>query len=313
MNLVITALFPLHFLNDGVRTTFLSLLPFIAKDLHLSFMQIGVLTASQCLLATICALPAGFFASRFGGFKILLFCLIIYSLAGIGSSISSTFITLAIFFYISSIGFGMFHILAYAIVVRNSEKKKVGRNMGNFTAIGDLGRTLIPTIILSLAAFIGWRITFGALALFGLIAYILLKQLFFSKRKELLQPDPYIQQEHHRAWLKQTAILLRDKKLLLVSLAGVLDGLAGNSIFVFVPFLLLQKGIGQILLGIFMGGYFIGSLSGKALLGRGTDRFGNKTIFILAEFFMAALLILFTFLHQSVIIFIIVFFSWTFY
>ena len=55
----------LHFLNDGVRSTFVTLLPFIAKDLHISLSSIGFLGSAQALFGSLLALPAGFLSSRF--------------------------------------------------------------------------------------------------------------------------------------------------------------------------------------------------------------------------------------------------------
>src|SRR5258705_5754929 len=84
MSTVFIILYVLHFLNDGIRTTFISLLPFIARDLHLSFTQVGFLTASQGALTALLALPAGFFAMKIGGFKILFFALLFYSFGAFG-------------------------------------------------------------------------------------------------------------------------------------------------------------------------------------------------------------------------------------
>ncbi len=63
----IKGLLILHFLNDGVRTTFVTLLPFIAKDLSLNLSAVGFLGSAQPLFASLLALPAGFFAGSFLG------------------------------------------------------------------------------------------------------------------------------------------------------------------------------------------------------------------------------------------------------
>lgn len=74
----------LHFLNDGFRTTFVTLLPFIAKDLSLNLSTVGFLGSTQALLASFLSLPAGFLAARFGGVHFLTYLLIIYSLGAFG-------------------------------------------------------------------------------------------------------------------------------------------------------------------------------------------------------------------------------------
>src|SRR3990172_9680728 len=93
----LSGLMILHFLNDGVRSTFVAMLPFIATGLSLNLSSVGFLGSAQPLFASILALPAGFLASRLGGFHFLVFLLIIYSIGAFFASISPNlfFITLA--------------------------------------------------------------------------------------------------------------------------------------------------------------------------------------------------------------------------
>lgn len=62
----------LHFLNDGVRTTIIVLLPLIAVDLSLSLTQVGFLGSSQPLIGALLALPTGYILGKLGGYKVIL-------------------------------------------------------------------------------------------------------------------------------------------------------------------------------------------------------------------------------------------------
>ena len=287
-------LFLLHFFNDGIRTTLIAMLPFVAKDLHLTFTLVGFLGSSQGFLASIFSLPAGFLSGRLGGDRLMLFSLLLYSLGTLGIAASPHVSFLILTFYFTAAGFGMFHTIGYTLVSRISEKTRIGKNLGNFTAVGDMGRLVLPTIAMIAVPFLGWRLTLFFVAIAGIILYGILQAISRQKRAALLQNSP-VTNESHREWTAHILFLLKQKKLLLILAAGVIDGLAGNPIYIFLPFLLLQKGVSIAMLGVFTASYFTGSLFGKSMLGRCTDMFGNANVFVIAEIAMAACLLLLTF------------------
>ncbi len=278
----------LHFLNDGIRTTFVILLPFIAKDLSLNFTSVGFLGSSQPLLAGILALPAGFITARIGGFRLLIILLLVYSIGALGVASSLNIFMLIPMFLLGALGFGMFHTVGFILVAASSDKSNVGRNMGNFTSIGDIGRVALPPLAIFAASFFGWRTTMVFVSIIGFVIYVL-SQFFLKKEKHL--QNSALKKESYGDFIKNTLLLLKIRKLRFVILSGILDSLASNPIYLFLPFLLILKGVTASQLGGLMGAFFVGSLIGKFLLGRGVDKFGNLKIFILSELGMAGLII----------------------
>lgn len=306
MNQFLLALYILHFLNDGIRTEIVALLPFLAKDLHLSFTQIGFLGSSQGLLAFLLAFPAGYISNKIGGYKLILTSLLIYTLGTLAIGLSPNIMFLIITFYLTAVGFGMFHVVGFSLVSRISEKTNIGRNLGNFTSIGDIGRIVIPSIAIFAMTFINWRQAFIITALLGVIAFGIL-QIYSRRWKFTDSHNQLYKNETHSDWLKQIIILLKTKKLLLIISAGVIDSLAGSPVFIFLPFLLIHKGMSAGILGIFIGIYLTGSLLGKSALGIGLDKFGSKKIFIIAEFLMAFCMILISVSEQMILLLFITF------
>lgn len=305
MSNILTSVFILHFFNDGIRTAYVTLLPFIAKDLHLTFTQIGFLGASQGTLALLLAIPIGIITSKIGGIKLLFTFLFIYSLCAIGIGFSSTFLLLFLFFYLAATAFGPFHLISQSIVARTAERKTLGNTMGNYTAIGDSGRIAIPAIALFLTTYIAWRNTYFLMAFFGIVIFVALLW-FLRNNRHIFQKDTnYLIEETSKEWLSQMLLMLRQKKLFFIILAGLLDGIGGASIYVYLPFFFLSKGISHALLSVFVGAYFAGSLVGKKYLSKGVDTYGPTKIFISAEIFMAVLLVLMTFLNAKLLIFLI--------
>lgn len=70
----------LHIFNDGYESSFLLLLPFIAKDIHINLTQVGFLGTIFNSLSIHLAIPAGYIAKKIGGMKTLIFALFIYAL-----------------------------------------------------------------------------------------------------------------------------------------------------------------------------------------------------------------------------------------
>lgn len=296
MNLL-SSLFSLHFFNDGIRTAIVALLPFVAKDLHLNFTQVGFLGSSQGASAFILAILAGFLSTRVGGHKLILLSLLVYSLGILGISLAPNIYALIFAFYLTAGGFGMFHTVGYTLISRISEKTNIGKNLGNFTAIGDIGRILVPAIAIFAVTLLEWRFTYLSIALIGLFVFIFIWLTSQKSRVESSKITPETKESNFE-WIKQLALILKQKNFLLIALTGVIDGLAGNPIYIFLPFLLLYKGINVALFGVFMGIYFLGSLSGKSILGRCVDKLGNIKVFIVAEVLMAVCLIVLIIFQQ---------------
>ncbi|RJR15038.1 MFS transporter [Candidatus Microgenomates bacterium] len=296
MDVKINTLFLLHILNDGIRTTVISLLPFIVADLSLTLAHAGILGSSQALIGTLLAIPSGYIAYKFGGFRVLVFCLLLYSLGLLGISAAPVFPWLLLAFFATASGFGFFHPVSFALVSRLSQKNARGKTMGNFLVLGDIGRIVIPAAALSLATVIGWRYVYVLGAVVGLMAFIASK--LFVKNPE---QEKHIEQKQtmgKRQWLQDIGKLLRQSRFRIVLFSAIGDSIASSSNYVYLTFLLLSRGITASQLAFFITAYTLGSLSGKAALGRLVDRYGNRKVFVLSEWGMGIVLVLLIYAQQ---------------
>lgn len=303
MNRDLKILSLLHILNDGYRTTAVTILPFIAKDLSLNLTTVGVLGSSQTFIGTLLAVPSGYLAAKIGGFKLLLTSLILYSLGFVGISFSPHFLFIFLAFYLGAIGFAFFHPVSFALVTRLSEPAHRGKNMGNFMSLGDIGRMIIPSLALAAIPYIGWRMFMCIAAIVGFGIYAI-SRLYL--RKEIRPEENKVAPDlGKRVWLKSSLLLLKEKHFRQTLFAAVGDTLASSNIYIYLPFLLLSRGIAATQLVLFTSAFFFGSLSGKALLGRGVDLYGNKKMFIFSEIAMAVTLLFLAVFHQFFIMLLI--------
>src|SRR6266545_3968604 len=87
-------LYALHIFNDGFIAALLLFLPFIAKDLGLNLTQAGFLGTLVNSLTIFLAIPAGYIATKIGGFKTLIFACFLYGLGYVGVGLSHAYVWL---------------------------------------------------------------------------------------------------------------------------------------------------------------------------------------------------------------------------
>jgi MFS transporter, FSR family, fosmidomycin resistance protein len=200
-------------------------------------------------------------------------------------------------FCLGGIGFGVFHPIAFALIAKWSPKEKRGRMIGDFTAIGDVGRIGITAALSFIAVAVGWQLAAVMYAAVALVMFVFLKRFLASREGiEAQAKVPPL-----KLWQ-----ILKNRRYVLAMGAGALDSFASASLFIFLPFLLLKRGVDPALLGTFTAAFFVGNLFGKTILGRFVDRIGSAKVFILAEVLMAIFIL---FLANSTAVFFIIFCS----
>lgn len=154
--------------------------------------------------------------------------------------------------------------------------------MGNFTAVGDIGRVGISAVLTFIVVYIGWRTTayLYALAamLLGLVCYFFL----LHHKSDIVSPKSSPQGIDVPLWQ-----LITQKRFIFSVSASFFDSFAGSSLYIFLPFLLLKRGIDPAFLGLFAATFFVGSFLGKIVLGKFVDKIGNSQVFIMSEITMA--------------------------
>lgn len=276
----------LHILNDGFKASLLLFLPFIARDLNISLTKVGFLGTAVNSLEIFLAIPAGMIAAYVGGFRFLIITMLFYGLGYLFLSLSYTYVMIIIAFILAGISFGMFHPVAFSVVSKMFGKGERGSQLGNFTALGDLGRIGISSLTTFIITSIGWRQTafFSFTLVLGL--FVLFYLLFSYKKRgipkvdqEVLGPGP--------SYLD----ILKNRRFMLATSCFILDSFASSALFIFIPFLLLKRGVAPVYLGALTSTFFIGNMFGKVLLGKLVDRLGNVRVFIISEYLMALFIV----------------------
>lgn len=250
--------------------------------MHINLTQVGTLGTLLTVFSIILAVPSGYIAVKLGGFKTLILALLIYSLGFVGVGFSQNYQHLLLLFTIGGVGFGLFHPIAFALIAKGSAKEKRGSSMGNFSAFGDLGKIGISTLLTLVAVYLGWKNTaflYGSIAIsiaLFLYFYLLKKHEIFTRKESSAIPMSLWQ-------------ILKNKRFICAAATNIFDNFASQSLFIFLPFLLLARGFSPSVLGLLAGAFFVGNFTGRLVLGKFVDIYGSTKVFIASEILMALL------------------------
>ena len=279
-----------HVIVDGLYDSVPILLSFMIVAFGAQEKDAGVILSVAALLGTLAGLGTKGCSQRFGFLRTL--CLI-SGTSGVGSvanTVSQNIWFSGFFFIIALLGYGVFHNAAFSYLTVRTERPMLGKVLGDFTAIGDIGRIPITAFAGFLAAWSfagipGWRIV---CALFGSIACCI--ALYFLLIW-LRNGDAGVERCEERPQSLLPALsLLRDRHTASTVAANILDGFSGDQIFAFLPFLLFAKGMDPKVIGSFALAFTVGCFAGKMACGRLVGIFGSRKVFITSKLIMSVLL-----------------------
>lgn len=282
-------LYVLHFFSKGWQVSLLILLPFIQQEFGISLWDIGVISMVMSVCSIGAALVAGKVSERIGNKQVVVVSISCYVLAWLLFFFVRNQLMLWPIFALGGISAGLFDPIASALIARIAKDEHRGKDLGDYAAAGDLGRVGITTLTTLLIGFTSWQtVTFlffaCSLLLLGafLVIHAMYKEVHIKEEKQ-----PSTKALHH---------LFREKKFVTALLTGLCDSFSSPSLFIFLPFLLLPKGIEIAETGFLTSLFFFGYFSGRMLLGRFADKHGKVKVLIIAEVTMALLIVSLVFL-----------------
>ncbi|HWQ61606.1 MAG TPA: MFS transporter [Negativicutes bacterium] len=284
----------IHVVVDGLYDSVPILLSFMVFSFGAGEKEAGGIISLANTVITFAGLWTIFFSRYLGLFSTFGLIVLMNGLGFLSIAFSPNLYLAGMCFIIGTAGFGVFHNLAFSFITANSARRSLGKTMGDFTAIGDIGRIPLASLAGFLAAFSlfglpGWRIVCFT---YGLGAVLLAGYIWFSfqhENPESIADDPATSMAGK---FFPSFSLLRRRQYVLPISASVLDAFGSNQVFVFLPFLLFDKGIDPKVIGAFALAFTVGCLVGKTALGRLVDKYGTRKVFILSELMMAVLLVI---------------------
>lgn len=278
-----------HIMNDGFFDAVPVLLTFVALAYGLGEKEIGMVVSCGTALGTVAGLATMFLSRYLSPLKTISLLIGVGGAGFVAASFSPGFLFAGISFTVVMFGYSLFHNICFSYLTVHTERKKLGRILSDFAAIGDIGRIPFIAIAGYLSAFTffnvsGWKLVSFFFGIVGLVSAVLL--FLFSKE------DAVEERFVHAGSSIPSFNILQDRSVILSMAASILNTFGNEKIFTFLPMLILFKGFDPGIVGTFAVGFTVGSFLGKMACGRLLDRYDPKIVFIVAESVLSLFLFL---------------------
>ena len=150
----------INFFNYLDRQIVYGMTPFIQSTFHLSNFKVGWLAGVNLGVFALASLISGPIADRIGPRKVIFAGILVWSMATIGSAVSTSFEMLLIFRALVGVGEGAYGPSANTLLCAAAPPEKRGRALGIYNVGMALGGTAGLILGTLMAPRIGWRAAF---------------------------------------------------------------------------------------------------------------------------------------------------------
>ena len=287
-----------HVWSDLFFVIIVPLLPLIQSDpdLLLSYTEAGLFKSVYAASSVVLQIPAGYLATKFGEFWLLIFGNVWVGIGLIGMALTSGYFLLLLLALVAGFGGGTQHPLATSLVSKVYDSNGRSTAVGFVNFAGDIGKLLAPLLSLLCVARFGWRGTLRIVGLFGLANMVVLATI--------------------RPWIKiggdvrnefQDVNIDKREKTDLASFGtigsiGFIDSGIRSAALAFLPFILKDKGLVDNQIFIMLTFLLAGGALGKFLCGWLDDRYGSMFLIWATKFITAVLLAYTLFVPSALLI-----------
>jgi MFS transporter, Spinster family, sphingosine-1-phosphate transporter len=159
-----------NFFNYLDRQVVYSMTPFLAAQFALSRFQLGWLSFVNLVVFALSSLISGPIADRIGPRPVILYGVLLWSVATIGSALAVSFPFLLFFRALSGVGEGCYGPSAIALLCATVRPDERGRTLGIYNAGMAVGGSAGLFLGAALAPLVGWR---GVFLIAGLPSLLL--------------------------------------------------------------------------------------------------------------------------------------------
>lgn len=291
-------LYLLAFLIKGWEVSLLLVLPILQTQGRINLFELGILAATFSIFQIITSLFSGYLAEKFSNKRVMTAAIFFYGLAWPVLSTPISLISLLVVCCLGGIASGLFIPLANSQIAKISGKNRA-KELGDFSAFSDIGRVVLVGMTTFLIGNVSLFATSLVFAFLGIISTVILAKVTILnfKEEDSLKNLQAIRLHH----------LLKIKRFIFAVLTGMFDVFSSSSLFIFIPLLLIPKGIDIASVGFLSALFFAGYLFGRILLGRLADKYGDVNILVIAQILMAVLIVCLIFINNLILVSAILF------
>lgn len=273
---VLGLIFILYMFDYADRLVITSFLDSIKHDWHVSDTQLGMLTGIVNLFVAIFVLPMSILVDRWSRKKMIALMAIFWSIASLACAFAVNYQQLLLFRAFTGLGEAAYASAAVALISKSFPRNNRAQHIGIYNAAAPLGAGLGIMIGGHIAATLGWRYSFGLVALPGMF----LALLFFTIRDYPTLPLMETENKTNSSWkniVESIANILKVRTLWYVYLAyAIIIGVNSAMLDWSTVYFIRYHGLSQKLASSISGGIAVLVLIGAPLGGIIGDRLNRK-------------------------------------
>ena len=285
-----------HGMTHSYSAAFYLLLPFLAKDLGLTYSQVGLIISLRQFMSTVVNLPAGMIVDTLGRRSLfmsvaLAWAAMPYLFIGLTSSYTVMLVSMGV------VGIGNF-LWHPAAITALSEMYPTRRGYGlALHELGaNLGDTLTPLAAGFLLAALNWRRTLLVIVAVGLLLTLIIMRMMIHVHRQRGAPSPRTLALTDYA--KGLRVLLRNGRLMILAMVSGVRAMTQLGLSTFLPLYLLNElHVPAALMGLYLAVVQGSGLVATPIAGALSDRLGPKRVATAGMFTTSVVVLGFAALH----------------
>ncbi len=266
-----------HAMTHAYSAAFYLLLPFLAKDLGLTYSQVGLIISVRQLMSTVVNLPAGVVVDTVGRRSLfmslaLAWAAVPYLFIGVTSSYTVILVSMGV------VGIGSF-LWHPAAITAISEMYPTRRGYGlALHELGaNLGDTLTPLVAGFLLAAFNWRSVLLVIVAAGLLLTLVIMQMMNHAHRQ--RSAPSLRALALTDYVKGLRVVVRNGHLLVLAMVSGVRAMTQIGLSTFLPlYLSYELHVPAALLGLYLAVVQASGMVATPIAGTLSDRLGPKRI-----------------------------------
>ncbi len=266
-----------HATTHAVAAGFFLLLPFLAKDLGLSYSQIGLIVSIRQLMSTVVNVPAGVLVDTLGRRSLFMGLALAWAaLPYLFISVTSSYVVIVLSVALAGIGSFLWHPAAItALSALYPTRRGYGLALHELGA--NLGDTLAPLLTGFLLAALNWRNVLLITVAASLLLSVIIVRMMAHAHRALSAASPPTSAV--KDYMKGVRVLLRNGRLLVLAMVSGVRAMTQLGLSTFLPLYLARDlHVQPALMGVYLAVVQASGMIATPIAGTLSDRIGPKRI-----------------------------------
>ena len=266
-----------HGITDWYPGTLYIVLPYLAKDLGLTYSEVGILMGWNSFSSFFVNLPGGIIVDMVGKIGLLLgLALALTGLPYFFLGFSPSYLMAMIVVTFVGTGSNLWHPAAFSLLAKRYPERK-GFAISVHLMGGNLGNTLAPLVIGVALTFMMWRQILILNLIPGVVMGFVLWRLLAKAGR--IQAEGKGKEPSLKEYWAAVKTMGRNKSVLLLSLLAGMRSMTQNGLFTFVPIYLAHElKYSPALVGIYITVFRAAGILATPISGVISDRKGRRPV-----------------------------------